>query len=134
MAVSDEEIDSLEDLWIELGKVVTNQTTRLLRQDMAISNIVDRIGDLSTMLKDLQSSLDGSRSTGSSRQSVTRSIRLDLLKFQGTNPEGWIFQVEEYFSFHGITDDSCIQIVGFHMTKGALSWMCGLRHNDLLST
>lgn len=67
-------------------------------------------------------------------QKTTKQIKLDLPKFTGTDPEGWIFQAEEYFTFHGIVDDSRIQIVGFHMTKGALGWMRGLRRNNLLST
>lgn len=90
MAAADEVIDPLEDLQVELGKVVTNQSAQLLRQDTAISNIVDCIGDLSAIVKDLQSSLGGSRNSASpearahSGQNATRSIHLGLLKFQGT--------------------------------------------------
>jgi hypothetical protein len=26
-------------------------------------------------------------------------------KFDGSNPQGWVTQMEHYFSLHGITDD-----------------------------
>lgn len=94
----------------------------------------NHIVDIASMLKELQLSLGAPRGPKSSGHKATCSIRLDLPKFQGMDPEGWLFQVDEYFSFHGINDDSRIQIVGFHMTKGALSWMRGLCQNDLLST
>lgn len=87
------------------------------------------------MMREIQASMSlGTRGTETSRQKATRSIRLDFPKLQGIDPEGWIFQAEEYFLFHGIMDDSRIQIVDFHMTKGALSWMHELRRNNLLST
>lgn len=86
------------------------------------------------MMKDLQSSIIMPLGLDSSGQTATKSIRLDLPKFQGTDNEGWLFQAEVYFHFQGITDDSRIQIVGFHLTKVVLSWMRGLRRNNLLST
>lgn len=52
----------------------------------------------------------------------------------GTDLESWLFQVEEYFAYHNIDDDSRIQIAGFSMSKGALAWMRGMRQNNLLST
>lgn len=121
MAAADEVIDPLEDIRAELGRAMTSQASCISRQDTAISNIIDRIGNLTSMMKELQVSLGAPQGPESSGHNATRSIRLDLPRFQGPDPEGWIFQVEEYFQFHGITDDSRIQIAGFHMTKGALS-------------
>lgn len=114
--------------------MVTTQASHLLCQDPAIFNIIDHIGDLTSMMKDLQASIGLPRELDTSGQKATRSIGLDLLKFQGTDTACWIFQTKEYFHFHGITDDSRIQIAGFHMAKAALSWMRGLHRNNLLST
>lgn len=133
MAASDEGFDLLEELREELGKIVTNHTSWPSWQDMAIANMLDRILDITSMLKEVQKSLGTSWGLESSSQKASRSIKLDLSKFQGTNPEGWLFQAEEYFSFHDIEDDSRIQIADFHMAKGALNWMRGLQRNNLLS-
>lgn len=134
MAANAEDIDPLEDLREELGKMVTIQKSQLSKQDTAIASIANWIKDLTGMLQELQRSMGALRGPEAPAQKASRSIRLDLPKFQGTDPEGWIFQAEEYFSFHGILDDSRIQIAGFHMTKGALGWMRGLCRNNLLST
>jgi hypothetical protein len=31
--------------------------------------------------------------------------KVDLNKFDGSNPSGWVTQMEHYFTLHGITDD-----------------------------
>lgn len=35
---------------------------------------------------------------------VLRSIKMDVPNFDGTNPQGWIFRVEEFFDFHNTAD------------------------------
>lgn len=137
MSAEDETVDPIEEIRAEIRRMAVNQTARITRQDTTIPNIVDSVGNLTAMMKELQSSLGRSGSSSEAcdnGQKATLSIRLDLPKFQGSDPEGWIFQADEYFSFHGVTDDSRIQIVGFHMTKGVVSWMRGLRRKDLLIT
>lgn len=109
--------------------MVTNQTSHHSQQDTTIANIIDQIGDITAI-----ASMGIPRRPDVSSQRTTRSIRLDLSKFQGTDPKGLIFQAEEYFTFHNIIDDSRIQISDFHMTKGALSWMWWLQRNNLLPT
>lgn len=134
MAETGETSDPLEDIREELGKVVTDQSSRLSKQESAIANITDRMGDLTTMIREMQALMGISHSADRSRKHTSKQIKLDLPKFSWIDPEGWIFQAEEYFAFHGITDDSRIQIARFHMTKAALSWMCSLRQNGLFST
>jgi len=63
-----------------------------------------------------------------------RSIKLDLPRFSGEDPQGWLYQAEEYFAFHSIRDEAKIQIASLHMTKEALAWIRGLRRNKLIST
>lgn len=45
-----------------------------------------------------------------------------------------LYQADESLAFHGIEDDSRVQIVGFHMMGKALSWIRGLRRKKLLTT
>lgn len=57
MTANVRDIDPLEDIWEELGKVVTTQSSRLSKQDKTIANITERISDLTLMIKELQSSM-----------------------------------------------------------------------------
>jgi hypothetical protein len=34
-----------------------------------------------------------------------RLPRIEVNKFDGSDPRGWVTQMEHYFSLHGITDD-----------------------------
>lgn len=110
------------------------------RQDTSIANLTERMADMTEMMRELQAAIGGHRGprgqgeAETAAQRATCAIKLDLPKFTGVDPEGWIFQAEEYFAFHGILDDSRIQIAGLNMTREALGWMRGLRQNNLLST
>ena len=41
-----------------------------------------------------------------------RFPKVDFNKFDGSNPTGWVTQMECYFSLHGITDDLMKLCVG----------------------
>lgn len=91
------------------------------------------------MIRELQSAIGGPRIQRGQGEAdaalrATHAIKLNLPKFNRVDPEGWIYQAEEYFTFHGIFDDSKSQIAGFHITRGALAWIRGLRRNNLLTT
>lgn len=73
-------------------------------------------------------------SKGESSFSKRPAVKLDFPHFNGEDPEGWLYQADEYLAYHGILDESKLQIVGFHMTGKALSWIRGLRRNKLLTT
>lgn len=135
MADGDETNSKVEEIRQELGIALTDQTSRLTevtrRKDASIANPAEQITDLSEVIRDLQATIGGQRGQGGQGEvdaalRATRAIKLDLPKFSGIDPKGWIYQAEEYFTFHGIFDDFRIQIVGFHMTRGALGWIRGL--------
>lgn len=45
------------------------------------------------------------------------NIRLELPKFDGGDPYGWIFRASKYFDFHDIPDAQHVRILGYlHMT------------------
>lgn len=65
---------------------------------------------------------------------MRRSIKLDFPRFTAEDPEGWLYQAEEYYAFHGVGDESKVHIADFHMTGNALSWIRDLRRNKFLTT
>lgn len=65
---------------------------------------------------------------------IKHTIKLNFPRFTEEDPEGWLYQADEYFGFHGIGDESKVQLEGLHMIGKALSWIRGMRHNKLIST
>lgn len=59
---------------------------------------------------------------------------MEVPKFDGTDPQGWIFRVEEFFDFHGTPDHMRLRIVAFHMEGRAASWFQWMKANNLLTT
>lgn len=57
---------------------------------------------------------------GSSSFTNEHLMKVFCPKFDGTNPEGWIFLAEEYFDYHGISETSMVRIAGLHMEGAAL--------------
>lgn len=123
----------MEEMRQVLGAIIDEQTARqtkiTLRQDAAIAAIAN------TVLKFTKSeprNFPYDAKGGS--MNAKRLIKLDFRRFTGEDPEGWLYQADEYFAFHGIGDESKVQINGFHMTGKALSWIWGLRRNNLILT
>ncbi|XP_031092287.1 uncharacterized protein LOC115996981 [Ipomoea triloba] len=61
-------------------------------------------------------------------------LRLELLKFNGIDPYGWLFKINEYYEFYGISDIYRVQIASFAMEDDASEWYCWLKTNQLLGT
>nr|GEV85309.1 hypothetical protein [Tanacetum cinerariifolium] len=49
---------------------------------------------------------------------LPRSMRLDVLKFLGFDPDSWIFAITEYFSLFNTHVDQWLRIVGFNLEGG----------------
>lgn len=63
-----------------------------------------------------------------------RFMKMEVPKFDGTDPFGWVFRIEEFFNFHGTPEATRLQIVSFHMEGKAASWFQWMKANQLLST
>lgn len=104
-------------------------------QDRVITATSDRLLEISTEIKKMS---DGTRHRsfenhgGSS--SSDRLVKVFCLKFNGTQPEGWIFLAGEYFEYHGITEESKVRITGLHMKGATLDWIRRLKKNNMLSS
>ena len=65
---------------------------------------------------------------------VSRSMRLDVPRFHGADPEAWIFAMEEFFAFQGTPVDKKLPIVGFNLDGEAAEWFRWMRRNNLITT
>lgn len=128
--------EALEEIRNSLVTITADQTKRVTdvtkRHDLAISNICDELSEVKQLLKNFQ---EGSGSRGIDIDpKVPRLIKLGLPRFTGEDPQGWLYQAEEYFAFHSIGEGAKIHIEALHMSKDALVWIRGLRRNNLIST
>ena len=53
---------------------------------------------------------------------VLRSIKMEVPKFDGSNPNGWVFRIKEFFEFHGTLETLRLRIVSFHIEGRATAW------------
>ncbi|KAH9738515.1 hypothetical protein KPL71_018818 [Citrus sinensis] len=51
--------------------------------------------------------------TGSEVSPVLRSMKMDVPKFDGSDPTGWIFRIEEFFDFHATPEILRLRISAF---------------------
>jgi hypothetical protein len=56
-------------------------------------------------------------------QRVLRLPRVDVTKFYGSNPTGWVTQMEQYLSLYEITDDLAkLQYCVLHLDQEHCQW------------
>ena len=51
-----------------------------------------------------------------------RGWRLEMLTFEGDNPDNWIFWAEGYFTINQLSDDEKIESIALCFEAGALAW------------
>ncbi|RVW71121.1 Transposon Tf2-12 polyprotein [Vitis vinifera] len=52
---------------------------------------------------------------GNELATALRFMKMEIPKFNRTDPHGWVFRVEEFFDFHGTPEPLRLRIVSFHM-------------------
>ncbi|KAH9745870.1 E3 ubiquitin-protein ligase CCNB1IP1-like [Citrus sinensis] len=54
-------------------------------------------------------------SSGTEISLVLHSMKMEVLKFDGSDPNRWVFRIEEFFDFHATLESLRLWIVSFHM-------------------
>ncbi|CAJ2644149.1 unnamed protein product [Trifolium pratense] len=62
------------------------------------------------------------------------SIKLDIPRFDGTDPMGWIFKINQFFYYHLTPDEQRLRIASFYMDGDALSWFQWMHSNGQILT
>ena len=52
----------------------------------------------------------------------TRAVRFDFPRFNGENPNGWVYWANQFFNYHQINPHHRILLASFHMEGKALVW------------
>lgn len=67
--------------------------------------------------------------------SCSRShMKLEIPRFDGSNPIGWIFKATQFFEYQNLPDQEKITIARFYMEGPALSWFQWMHRNGFLTT
>ena len=67
--------------------------------------------------------------------SCSRShMKLEIPRFDGSDPMGWIFKATQFFEYQNLPDQEKIIVARFYMESPALSWFQWMHHNGFLMT
>lgn len=61
-----------------------------------------------------------------------RSVRLDFPVFGGEDPHGWLYKVNQFFTFHNTLPQHRLRLVSFHVAGRALVWFRDMDESGLL--
>ncbi|XP_058725452.1 uncharacterized protein LOC131596726 [Vicia villosa] len=62
----------------------------------------------------------------------TTTMKLDIPRFNGTDPLGWIFKINQFFDYHMTPEDQRLRIASFYMEGEALGWFQWMHSNNML--
>lgn len=65
---------------------------------------------------------------------MINSMKLEVPKFDGTDPFNWIFKIQHYFQFYGIQGDQRLSYVSFALEGKASDWYHWMDGNNLIET
>jgi hypothetical protein len=64
----------------------------------------------------------------------TRDIRLDFSKFNGEEPNGWIYHANQFFTYHQTNPHHRVLLASFHMEGKALIWFQDLEASGSITS
>ncbi|KAH9649104.1 retrotrans gag domain-containing protein [Citrus sinensis] len=71
---------------------------------------------------------------GTNFSPLLRSMKMDIPKFNGSDPTGWDFCINKFFDLHGTPDNLRLRIASFHMEGRVAAWYQWMKANNLLTT
>ncbi|KAH6762936.1 hypothetical protein C2S52_020369 [Perilla frutescens var. hirtella] len=141
---------SVTQLKEQFFKQYEQYDVQTVAQNKKYQEVVDTMADLHLMMKSLTQTVIGNSHGENSRGSTStpsqhyietgnstnrsNSLRLDLPKFDGTDPNGWVFRIQEYIDFHETPNEQGLRIVAFNLEGKALDWYQWMKINERLST
>ncbi|XP_028215247.1 uncharacterized protein LOC114397402 [Glycine soja] len=75
-----------------------------------------------------------SPSPGATTTNPTYRMKLEVSRFNGSDPEGWIFKITQFFEYHATPDHERLTIASFYMEGLALAWFQWMHRNGQLSS
>lgn len=124
--------------FIEYGRINTLKTN-IDRIEDVIPRVSHKLEDLCqkvTHLKATSHSPTSSTTHHNPHHSSPSSLRmkLEVPRFDGSNPFGWIFKINQFFAYHDTPKCDCLTIASFYMEGPALAWFQWMSRNNQFSS
>lgn len=65
---------------------------------------------------------------------VRPPVKLDVPRFDGSDPLGWIFKVSQFFNYQGTPEEDRIMVASFYLDGTALSWFQWMYRNGFITS
>ena len=110
--------DKLEDALIRL----TNQQLSLGESMNYMTHKIDELLHRVSPLLSTAPPIPSSISRSSPVLALNHKVKLDVSHFDGTDPLGWIFKINQFFEYHGTSKHNRLMIASFYIKSRALDW------------
>ena len=94
----------------------------LMTQQLTLSHKIDDLIQHIAPVLHPQPSLTASIPRPYSIPAQQHRMKLEVPRFDGADPIGWIFKVNQFFDYHSTPEHERLQIAAFYMEGRALSW------------
>ena len=117
--------------------------TRLSNSQSSIldkhADLVDKYSELSgkvdTLLDHLHLRSPAREHHGTSSQFHQRnSVNIDVPRFDGRDPMGWIFKISQLFEYQNTPEEERITVASFYLDGAALSWYQWMFRNGFITS
>lgn len=61
-------------------------------------------------------------------------VKLDVPRFDGHDPLGWIFKISQFFEYQGTPEEERITVASFYLDGAALSWFQWMHQNGFITS
>lgn len=117
--------DRLEDAIARLTSSQANLNERYTDLSGKVDSILDHL-----RLRDLQQHPPSVSNMSAHRNSV----KLDIPRFDGRDPLGWIFKMNQLFQYQNTPEEERITVASLYLDGAALSWYQWMFTNGLISS
>ncbi|MCI34830.1 retrotransposon-derived protein PEG10-like, partial [Trifolium medium] len=91
-----------------------------LTQQLAF--VTSRLDEISLRMDELQPSVSSATSVPAPEPPHRHRLKLDILRFDGTDAHGWIFKISQFFTYHYTLEEERITNASFYLDGADLSW------------
>jgi len=124
----------------------TTRKTTTDRLEDAVARLTNSQASLSDKYTELSGKVDSildhlrSRDTHHIQPTPTTSsshrspIKLDIPRFDGRDPLGWIFKIQQLFDYQHTPEEERITVASFYLDGAALSWYQWMHNNGFITS
>ena len=121
---SKKSMERWEDAFAKLSASMTSKFDELLA----------RMNQLETSHATAHAPPSFANSAATATANTAYRLKLEVPRFDGTDPEGWIFKVTQFFEYHATPEHDRLTIASFYMEGPALAWFQWMYHSGQLSS